>query len=95
MRGYYKVLPEDFLDENGYFRTKDGGWLDEAGYLHWTGRISGMIKTGGANVSPLEIESRPGGLSGHQGKRRRGRAASHPGGGDRAVRRAPAGRHDR
>ena len=40
----------------GYFHTGDGGFVDAEGYLHWTGRISTMIKTGGANVSPLEIE---------------------------------------
>ena len=57
MRGYYKVLPELFVDENGYFRTQDGGSLDAEGYLHWTGRLSNLIKTGGANVSPVEIEA--------------------------------------
>lgn len=57
MRGYYKVLPEDYLDENGFYHTKDAGYLDEAGYLHWTGRLSSLIKTGGANVSPVEIEA--------------------------------------
>jgi fatty-acyl-CoA synthase len=57
MRGYAKTLPEHVFDRDGFFRTKDGGWIDEAGYLHWTGRISAMIKTGGANVSPLEIET--------------------------------------
>jgi acyl-CoA synthetase (AMP-forming)/AMP-acid ligase II len=56
MRGYYKVLPENYLDENGYFRTQDGGSLDADGYLHWSGRLSNLIKTGGANVSPVEIE---------------------------------------
>ena len=56
MRAYYKVPPENYLDENGFFRTQDAGWLDEEGYLHWTGRLSNMIKTGGANVSPVEIE---------------------------------------
>lgn len=56
MRGYYKVLPELYLDEDGYFRTQDGGSLDAEGYLHWNGRLSNLIKTGGANVSPLEIE---------------------------------------
>ncbi len=56
MRGYYKVLPETYLDVNGFFRTGDAGYLDEDGYLHWTGRMSNMIKTGGANVSPVEIE---------------------------------------
>ncbi len=56
MRGYYKVAPENVFDADGYFRTQDGGWLDEEGYLHWTGRLSNLIKTGGANVSPVEIE---------------------------------------
>jgi len=58
MRGYYKVDPECYLDENGFFRTQDAGWIDEAGYLHWTGRLSNLIKSGGANVSPVEIEAR-------------------------------------
>jgi fatty-acyl-CoA synthase len=56
MRGYYKVLPEDYLDADGYFRTRDGGRLDAEGYLHWSGRLDNLIKTGGANVSPVEIE---------------------------------------
>jgi len=57
MRGYYKVEPERSLDADGFFRTQDGGSFDAEGYLHWTGRLSNLIKTGGANVSPLEIES--------------------------------------
>ncbi len=57
MRGYYKVLPELYLDEAGFFRTQDGGYIDDEGHLHWKGRLSNMIKTGGANVSPLEIEA--------------------------------------
>jgi fatty-acyl-CoA synthase len=56
MRGYYKLDPSLYFDEDGYFRTQDGGWLDEEGDLHWTGRLSNLIKTGGANVSPVEIE---------------------------------------
>jgi acyl-CoA synthetase (AMP-forming)/AMP-acid ligase II len=56
MRGYYKVPPEHALDANGFFRTQDGGSLDADGHLHWSGRLSNLIKTGGANVSPLEIE---------------------------------------
>ncbi len=56
MRGYYKVTLEDVFDADGYFRTQDGGWLDAEGQLHWTGRLSNLIKTGGANVSPVEIE---------------------------------------
>lgn len=57
MRGYYKVEPELFLDEDGFFHTQDGGSLDDEGYLHWSGRLSNIIKTGGANVSPVEIEA--------------------------------------
>ncbi len=56
MRGYYKVAPEQTFDSEGYFHSQDGGFLDADGYVHWNGRISGLIKTGGANVSPMEIE---------------------------------------
>ncbi|TFG95314.1 MAG: long-chain fatty acid--CoA ligase, partial [Myxococcales bacterium] len=56
MRGYTKVLPELVFDADGWFRTQDGGSLDAEGFLHWTGRLSNLIKTGGANVSPVEIE---------------------------------------
>ena len=56
MRGYFKVPPEAYLDASGYFRTGDGGFVDSDGVLHWTGRMSTLMKTGGANVSPVEIE---------------------------------------
>jgi fatty-acyl-CoA synthase len=58
MLGYHKVDPEEYLDRNGYFRTGDSGHLDDTGMLHWGGRLTGMIKTAGANVSPVEIESK-------------------------------------
>jgi fatty-acyl-CoA synthase len=58
MRGYYKQPPEYSFDADGYFRTGDGGFVDADGLLHWTGRLSNLIKTGGANVSPVEIEER-------------------------------------
>jgi acyl-CoA synthetase (AMP-forming)/AMP-acid ligase II len=64
MRGYYKVAPEQVFDADGYFHTQDGGWLDEEGALHWTGRLSNLIKTGGANVSPVEIQELLEGYSG-------------------------------
>jgi len=57
MRGYYKVPPEHYLDADGFFRTQDGGRIDAAGQLHWSGRLGSLIKTGGANVSPVEIEA--------------------------------------
>jgi fatty-acyl-CoA synthase len=56
MLGYVKALPEQSFDEDGFFHTGDAGYVDGEGYLHWTGRITEMIKTGGANVSPVEIE---------------------------------------
>ncbi len=58
MKGYYKTFPEDVFDAAGYFRTGDSGSVDSAGYLHWTGRLSGLIKTSGANVSPVEVEQK-------------------------------------
>src|SRR3546814_783052 len=58
MLGYHKVDDEEYLDRNGYFRTGDSGYLDESGILHWGGRLSGMIKTAGANVSPEEVRSK-------------------------------------
>lgn len=56
MLGYLGVPLAETLDELGYFRTGDGGWLDGLGRLHWEGRLNDIIKTGGANVSPLEID---------------------------------------
>jgi fatty-acyl-CoA synthase len=56
MRGYHKVDPDRVFDEDGFFLSQDGGSFDAEGYLLWSGRLSNLIKTGGANVSPLEIE---------------------------------------
>jgi fatty-acyl-CoA synthase len=57
MLGYLKQVPEEVFDEDGFFRTGDGGFIDETGRLHWQGRLNDIIKTGGANVSPLEIDA--------------------------------------
>jgi fatty-acyl-CoA synthase len=64
MRGYAKQAPEEVLDPDGFFRTGDAGRLDADGTLHWRGRLTNLIKTGGANVSPLEIEAAAAGLPG-------------------------------
>ena len=56
MLGYVGVPLADTLDEGGFLRTGDGGYLNEAGLLFWEGRLNDIIKTGGANVSPLEID---------------------------------------
>ena len=57
MLGYLRVAAEDTFDEQGFFLTGDGGFVDEQGRLHWQGRLNDIIKTGGANVSPLEIDA--------------------------------------
>ncbi|TMM16792.1 MAG: long-chain fatty acid--CoA ligase [Actinobacteria bacterium] len=57
MRGYLKVAPEECFDLDGFFHTGDAGFVDEDGLLHWTGRTDELIKTAGANVSPVEIET--------------------------------------
>ncbi|HMK87797.1 MAG TPA: fatty acid--CoA ligase family protein, partial [Steroidobacteraceae bacterium] len=57
MLGYLRVAPEQSFDAEGFFRTGDGGYTDPEGRLHWQGRLSDIIKTGGANVSPLEIDA--------------------------------------
>jgi len=57
MLGYLRVPAEDTFDDAGFFRTGDSGFLDEQGRLHWLGRLNDIIKTGGANVSPLEIDA--------------------------------------
>jgi fatty-acyl-CoA synthase len=57
MRGYHKGLPEDAFDAEGWFRTGDAGWIGPDGHLHWTGRLDNLIKTAGANVSAVEVET--------------------------------------
>jgi acyl-CoA synthetase (AMP-forming)/AMP-acid ligase II len=57
MLGYLGVPADETLDADGFFHTGDSGYLDEAGRLFWEGRLSDMIKTGGANVSPREIDT--------------------------------------
>jgi fatty-acyl-CoA synthase len=57
MCGYYKSPPGEGFDDHGYVRTKDAGSLDEGGLLHWEGRQAGIIRTGGVNVSPYEVET--------------------------------------
>ena len=57
MLGYLGIPLDKTLDDEGYFPTGDGGYVDEAGRLFWEGRLNDIIKTGGANVSPVEIDS--------------------------------------
>jgi acyl-CoA synthetase (AMP-forming)/AMP-acid ligase II len=62
MPHYLGMRREDSFDTDGFFHTGDLGCVDAQGYLHWTGRAKAMIKTGGANVAPAEIEAVASGL---------------------------------
>lgn len=44
------------LDADGFLHTGDMGYVDDDGAVHWTGRRTEIVKTGGANVSPAELE---------------------------------------
>ncbi len=55
--GYLKVPPEQLLDREGFIHTADAGYLTPDGNLSWKGRLGDIIKTGGANVSPTEIDA--------------------------------------
>lgn len=56
MTGYLGKASEDTFDAEGFYRTGDGGYLDADGLMYFEGRLSDIIKTGGANVSPIEID---------------------------------------
>ncbi|MFA1546301.1 class I adenylate-forming enzyme family protein [Actinomadura chokoriensis] len=64
MMGYLGQPLDETLDDEGFFRTGDGGHLDGAGRLFWEGRLTDIIKTGGANVSPREVDEA---IAGHPG----------------------------
>jgi len=55
-RGYYKQEEEtkNQFDEEGYFHCGDYGTF-EGGYLRFHGRLGGVVKTGGENVSTLWV----------------------------------------
>lgn len=57
-RGYWRRpdLDRSAFDDEGFMRTGDLGVLDADGYLTFKGRADGMIKSGGENVYPSEVE---------------------------------------
>ena len=56
LQGLYKVEREDCFDAEGFYHSGDGGHLDEDGFLFFRARLGDLIKTGGANVAPREVE---------------------------------------
>jgi fatty-acyl-CoA synthase len=59
MPGYYKDFDKNTaaFDADGFFITGDLGFIDDDGRLRFRGRIKEMVKTGGINVAPLEVEA--------------------------------------
>ncbi|WP_231562438.1 class I adenylate-forming enzyme family protein [Sphingomonas sp. 35-24ZXX] len=57
MSGYLGKTPEQCFDDEGYYCTGDGGYVDAQGRFFWEGRLTAIIKSGGANVSPDEVDA--------------------------------------
>ena len=58
MRGYYGKPEETAraLDTDGWFHTGDMALLRPDGYMRFVGRYKDMLKVGGENVDPMEVE---------------------------------------
>src|SRR5262249_8875679 len=59
MRGYYKQpqATRDAIDADGWLHTGDMGLLRSDGHLRFMGRYKDMLKIGGENVDPMEVEA--------------------------------------
>jgi fatty-acyl-CoA synthase len=59
MQGYYKKPEETakVIDADGWLRSGDVGYLRADGCLRFLGRYKDMLKVGGENVDPMEIEA--------------------------------------
>jgi fatty-acyl-CoA synthase len=58
-RGYYK-RPEETaraIDREGWFHTGDMGVMRPDGHMRFLGRYKDMLKIGGENVDPMEVEA--------------------------------------
>ena len=57
-KAYYKddAKTREAYDADGYFLTGDLGTLDEQGRLFYRGRLKEMVKSGGINIAPIEVE---------------------------------------
>ena len=56
--GYFRApeLDAQAFDAGGWFLTGDLGSIEPDGSVRFRGRLKEMIKTGGVNVAPLEVE---------------------------------------
>ncbi|HEY3470643.1 MAG TPA: AMP-binding protein [Amycolatopsis sp.] len=50
------VKTAETIDADGWLATGDVGLLDETGRFHFTGRTKDIIRVGGENVAPADIE---------------------------------------
>jgi fatty-acyl-CoA synthase len=59
MQGYYKKPEETAkaVDDDGWLHSGDVGFLRADGCLRFLGRYKDMLKVGGENVDPMEIEA--------------------------------------
>jgi fatty-acyl-CoA synthase len=59
MPGYYRDAEQTraAFDADGFFKTGDLGAVGDDGRVRFRGRLKEMIKTGGINVAPLEVEA--------------------------------------
>ena len=59
MQGYYQKPEETAraIDADGWIRTGDMGVIREDGHLRFMGRYKDMLKIGGENVDPMEVEA--------------------------------------
>lgn len=59
MSGYHNdpEINAQVFDDQGYFLSGDLGWFDEEGNLYFKDRLKDVIKSGGINMAPAEIEA--------------------------------------
>ena len=59
MQGYYNKAEETAraIDNEGWLHSGDMGVMRKDGHLRFMGRFKEMLKTGGENVDPMEVEA--------------------------------------
>jgi fatty-acyl-CoA synthase len=59
LREYYRRPREtaEAFDAEGWFRTGDRATIDAHGFVRFLGRLKDMLKVGGENVDPTEVEA--------------------------------------